>query len=69
MIEMIDITEMNLRYVTDKKGIKKEVILSIKDFENLLEDLQDMAVAAERRDEETINHESVIKELKKNGIL
>ena len=66
---MIDVTEINLRYVTDKKGVKKEVILSIKDFENLLEDLEDLAVAAERRNEETVNHETVIKELKKNGIL
>ncbi|NIA31619.1 MAG: hypothetical protein GWP06_17135 [Actinobacteria bacterium] len=67
---MIDVKEMNLRFVTDKKGIKKEVvILSLKDFENLLEDLQGLAVVAERRDEETINHESVIKELKRNGIL
>ena len=66
---MIDVKEMNLRYVTDEKGKKKEVILSIKDFENLLEDLEDLAVAAERRNEGTVNHESVIKELKKDGIL
>ena len=66
---MIDITEMNLRYITDKQGIKKEVILSIKDFENLLEDLQDLAVIAERREEETVNHEDIIKELKRDGLL
>ena len=66
---MIDVKEMNVRYITDKKGLKKEVILSIKDFENLLEDLEDLAVAAERRNEGTVNHERVKKELKKNGIL
>ena len=66
---MIDVKEMNVRYVTDKKGLKKEVILSLKDFENLLEDLEDLAVAAERRNEGTVNHESVKKELKKNGII
>jgi len=66
---MINVTEMNLRYVTDKKGKKKEVILSIKDFENLLEDLEDLAVAAERRDEETVNHEDIIRELKRDGIV
>lgn len=38
---------MNLRYVTDKKGVKREVILPIKDFENLLEDLNDLALIAE----------------------
>jgi len=66
---MIDVAEINLRYVTDKKGKKKEVILSIKDFENLLEDLEDLALTAERRDEEIVSHEDVIKELKRDGIL
>ena len=60
---------MNVRYITDKKGVKKEVVLSIKDFESLLEDLQDLAVIAERRDEETIDHQDLIKELKKDGLL
>ncbi|MBN2410149.1 hypothetical protein JXQ31_00560 [candidate division KSB1 bacterium] len=66
---MINVKEMNIRYITDKKGIKKEVILSVKDFENLLEDLQDLAVIAERRDEKTLNHHDVIKKLKQDGIL
>jgi len=66
---MIDVKDINLRYITDKKGIKKEVILSIKDFENLLEDLHDLAVIAERRDEQTINHKDVIKKLKQDGII
>ena len=66
---MIDVKDMNVKYVTDKKGVKKEVILSVKDFENLLEDLEDLAVAAERRNEGTFNHESVIKDLKKNRII
>lgn len=66
---MIDLTEMNLKYVTDKKGIKKQVILPIKDFENPLEDLSDLAITAERRDEETIDHKNVLKELKRDGII
>jgi hypothetical protein len=66
---MINVAQMNLRYVTDKKGTKKQVILSIKDFENLLEDLQDLAIAAERRNEATVEHEDVIKGLKRDGIL
>jgi len=65
----MNIKDMNVRYITDKKGVKKEVVLSIKDFESLLEDLQDLAVIAERRDEETIDHQDLIKELKKDGLL
>lgn len=61
--------DMNIKFITDKKGRKKEVILPIEEFENLLEDLEDLAVAAERRDEETVDHEEVIKRLKKDGLL
>ena len=35
-------------YATNKKGIKKEIRLPIKDFKNQLEDLADLAIAAER---------------------
>jgi hypothetical protein len=45
---MSDATELKLRHVTDKKGTKKEVSLPIKDFKNQLEDLADLAIAAER---------------------
>ena len=61
--------DMNLKYITDKKGRKKEVILPIEEFENLLEDLEDLAVVAERRDEATVDHEEVIKRLKEDGLL
>jgi len=66
---MVDLKNYKIRYVTDKNGKKTEVILPIKEFETLLEDLEDLAVAAERRDEETISHNEVLKELKNNGIL
>ena len=66
---MIDVKKYRVRYITDKKGKKTEVILKVKDFEELIEDLSDMAIIAERRDEETVTHEDLIKELKRDGIL
>ncbi len=66
---MLNVKELNVRYITDKNGHKKDVILPIKEFENLLEDLEDLAVAAERRVEKTTSHKDLIKELKKDGIL
>lgn len=66
---MNKVKKMKVKYVTDKEGKKTEVILKVKDFEELLEDLHDIAVVAERRDEQTISHKDVIKELKQNGIL
>lgn len=63
------IREMQLKYVTDEKGEKTAVILPIDEFEELLEDIEDMAILLERRDEPTIPFEELIVKLKKNGLL
>ena len=47
---MVDIKRFRLRYVTDRKGKKTEIKMKVKDFEELLEDLNDMSIVAERRD-------------------
>lgn len=51
---MINIKEFNLHFIVDKNGKKKWIILPIKEFESLMEDLEDLAVINERRDEETV---------------
>lgn len=56
-------------YVTDSEGHKKAVILPIEEFNELLEDLDDLACVAERRDEPKIAHEKVMKTLKRDGYL
>ena len=56
-------------YVTDSDGNKKAVILPIGEYEDLLEDLQDLAVAAQRKQEATISHEQLLAELNKDGLL
>ena len=56
-------------YITDSIGKKKAVILSIEQYEELLEDLEDLAVMAERREEPTVSHKDVVAELKQNGYL
>ena len=63
------IRDLQAQYVTDEKGNKTAVILPIEEFEELLEDLQDLAVLAERRDEPAISHEEVVAKLKRNGYL
>ena len=45
-----------LQYLTNEKGRKTAVVLPVEDYEKLLEDLDDLAVIAERRDEATIPH-------------
>ena len=56
-------------FITDESGKKKAVIISIAEFEELIEDLEDLAAVAERRDEPTISHENLIKELKQDGLI
>jgi PHD/YefM family antitoxin component YafN of YafNO toxin-antitoxin module len=63
------IRELQAQYITDAAGNKTAVILPLEKYEELLEDLQDLAALAERRDEPTISHEEVIARLKRDGYL
>ena len=56
-----------VQYLTNEKGQKTAVVLSVADYEKLLEDLDDLAVIAERREEETIPHDEFKKQMKRNG--
>ena len=58
-----------LQYLTDDRGERTAVVLPISDYEKLLEDLDDLAVVAERRDEPVIPHEQFIADLKRDGTL
>jgi hypothetical protein len=66
---MLSMKQDNLQYVTNQAGEKTAVILPINEFEELLEDLQDLAVVAERRDEPSISHEELLAELKRDGLI
>ncbi|KAF0108312.1 MAG: hypothetical protein FD146_886 [Anaerolineaceae bacterium] len=66
---MLSIKELQAQYVTNEVGKKVAVILPIEEFEELIEDLEDLAVLLERRDEPTIPFEEVVAKLKKNGLL
>jgi PHD/YefM family antitoxin component YafN of YafNO toxin-antitoxin module len=61
---MLTLSELNVQYVTDESGEKNAVILPIEEFRQLVEDLNDLAVSAERVDEPTISHQQLIDELK-----
>ena len=57
------------KFVTDREGHKTEVLLPIEEYNELLEDLQDLAAIAERKDENTIPHKKIKAELKGDGYL
>lgn len=58
-----------LQYVMNQAGEKTAVIVPINEFAELLEDLQDLAAVAERRDEESISHAELLAELKRDGFI
>ena len=53
----------NEQYVTDAKGRRSAVILPIRRYERLLEDLHDLAVVAERRHEAPVSLEEMKRRL------
>ncbi len=66
---MLNIKELQAQYVTNDTGKKVAIILPIEEFEELLEDIEDLAVLAERREEPTVTHAEVLAQLKRDGIL
>ena len=59
----------NIEFITDPKGKKRKVILPIKTYESLLEDLHDLSVVADRKRDKNIPYEDVMNEFKKDGLL
>ncbi|MDQ2999097.1 MAG: type II toxin-antitoxin system Phd/YefM family antitoxin [Chloroflexota bacterium] len=57
------------QYVVDAKGNKTGVILSLKRYQQLLEDLHDLAVVAERREERPLSLNEMKRRLQEDRAL
>lgn len=57
------------QFVVNAEGKKTGVLLSVKQYEKLLEDLHDLAVIAARRDEEPITLEEMKRRLQQDDLL
>jgi PHD/YefM family antitoxin component YafN of YafNO toxin-antitoxin module len=57
------------QFVVDAKGRKKAVLLSVEQYQKLLEDLHDLAVVAERRGEKSISLRELKRRLKRDADL
>ena len=57
------------QYVIDEKGKKTGVLLSVKQYEKLMEDLHDLAIVAERKNETPITLQEMKRRLKKDGLI
>ena len=53
------VTEREPPYIVDNKGRKTDVILSLEEYEALLEDLYDLAMVAKVRGEERTRFEEL----------
>ena len=66
---MQSLRELKVQYITNESGEKTAVVLPIVEFLELMEDMEDLAVVAERREEPTVNHDKLITELKRDGLI
>lgn len=57
------------QYITNDEGEKLSVVLSIEEFENMIEDYEDLLEVSNRKDEKTFSHDDVLNELKNDGFL
>lgn len=62
-------TSLRGRYVTNRHGERTGIVLSLKRYSRLMEDLHDLAVVAERRNEKAVTADEMKKRLHKRGLL
>lgn len=60
-------TSPQTQYVVNARGKKTGVLLSLKQYQKLIEDLHDLAVVAQRKHEAPITLEELKRRLKKDG--
>lgn len=60
---------MQEQFITNKLGKKMAVVLSFKNYQELLEDIHDLSIIAERKDESTISFTELKKRLKTDGLI
>ena len=66
---MIDLKDLHVQFVIDDNGNRTGVIVPINEFEEIIEDIEDLAVLAERREEPTLSHEQVLTQLQEDGLI
>jgi hypothetical protein len=62
-------SQLRPKFIVDAKGRKRAVVIAFAAYEKLMEDVADLAAAAERREEQTVSHEQLLKGLQDDGIL
>ena len=66
---MCDVTAIRQKFVVDKKGRKTGVVIPLKRYRRLLEDLHDLCAIAERRAERPISFDELRRRFKRDGFI
>ena len=61
--------DLHPRFIVDEANQRQSVILSLSDYEALMEEIEDLAAVAERREEPSIDHQELLAELRQDGLL
>jgi len=57
------------QFLTDANGAKVAAVIPIGEYEELMEDLEDLAIVAERRDEPSVSSEDVKRRLEEDRVV
>lgn len=69
MLRVVLMDTVREQYIVDNHGKRTAVLLPIEQYERLLEGLHDLAVVAERREEDPISLEEMTQRLREDGRL
>jgi PHD/YefM family antitoxin component YafN of YafNO toxin-antitoxin module len=64
-----EVKKVNTQFIVDETGAKTAVILPLEEYEEMLEDIHDLAIIAERKDEPNVSLEEIQKRLKADGLI
>ena len=57
----MEISIFEMKYLTDVSGNKTDVVLPFNDYLELIEEIEDLRAIADRKDEETVDHNEVFR--------
>ncbi|VAX19936.1 hypothetical protein MNBD_NITROSPINAE03-973 [hydrothermal vent metagenome] len=57
------------QFLVDEKGEKTAIVVPVAEYEEMLEDIHDLAVVAERLEEPTVSLDELKKRLKADGLI
>jgi len=57
------------KYLIDETGKKTAVVLPVKEYDELIEDIHDLAIIAERKNEPVVGFNELKERLKADGLL